>query len=120
MIGDLELPLPLVEPNWEDESVPGSVVVVAEMSDQEDFEDDDFDDFDDDFDDDFEEETEDEYDFENDAQFGEGGQDAGEPKFEGDLDETDDGTEPAEEEGGALEEENEDEDEEFEDFEEEP
>ena len=47
------------------------------------------------------------------------GEDAGEPEFEGDLDEADDGTEPAEDEGGALEEDDDDDDEEFEDFEEE-
>ena len=107
MIGELELPLPLVEPNWTDEVAPGPGVVVAEMSDQDDFEDDDFDDFDDDFDDDFEEEMEDEYNFEDDEKFGEEDADGdpGEPEFEGDLDEFDDGTEPVEEGGELAEEE---------------
>ena len=120
MIGELELPLPLVEPDWADESAPDPVVVVAEMSDQDDFEEDDFDDFDDDFDDDFEEELEDEYNFEDDEQFGEEDADGevGEPEFEGDLDEFEDAAEPLVEDGELAVEE-EDEDEEFEELEDE-
>lgn len=123
MIGELELTVPQAEPNrladsnWELDSIPGAVDIAAEMSDQDDFDDDDFDDFDDDFDDDFEEELEDEYNFE-DEQLGEEdaeeSEDAGEPEFEGDLDELDDVADPAEVTEGGLEED--DEFEEFEDF----
>lgn len=123
MIGELEVPLPQVEPNWDDEVAPDPLKIGSEMSDQEDFEDDNFDDFDDDFDDDFEEELEDEYNFEDEEKFGDEDvdEDVGEPGFEGDLGEFDDGAEPLEEDGDLAEadgeeEEEEEEDDEFEDL----
>lgn len=105
-------------PGEEDDLDSTSPVVVAEMPDQDDFDDDDFDD---DFDDEFEEELEDEWDFEDlatDDEDADGGDaDDVEPEFEGELDddELDDVEGPAADEGGAL-----DDDDELDDFEDEP